>query len=764
MHRSPKGTQCRLTVRSGDVRRTPKTLALLLTASLLSGVAAYTTGDYAAVFGWDGDRSAALAKPSGAFTVRDGGNKTVSFSIFSNPPSYKWYNHSGYLPCLVTEFVRNNCNVKIMNFGDKVTIGGNDFVVAYSRVSITNNGTQQVTLSPGASTTIALTTPSNDVGPGQTVNHDFAVALDRFGASYAFPSEAALKAAGGWDDHFSHMRQFWDAKLAEIAQITTPDQQLNNAYRAGFIYTHIVKDGHTTNVGENGYDQMWDHDATGILASLLTIGYFSEAKDLLKLLPTGGTYADATWKYNWPWALYLLKTGDIAFAQQYWNTMNSTGRKIGADRTGPGGIMKMTNDIDGTGYWTIDNYAALFGLLCYAYNCERLGKATEKQWAENEYGVLLAAANAAMSKTVSNNRITYLPVSILNPNGAGEPDEMDANWAAAFFFGRWAWDGWLAGGLQNGPLLELVDPTYDYGFALCKQAGLPAHTYGGYPGYSTGYNAGYGAAGMRGDKYRTEAIRNYQFMVSNTQSGPFSWWESCGGPGPSAWEGMHPWGDGSCPHIWGQSAATKVLVESVVAEFYDGRVLVGRGVPTEWLEQGFSADNFPISGNKRMGITAKATAKRQVRLDINGAQPAGNIIFDLPIFANNIASATAGTIDAAKGTVILDPSVRTVTVTTTNDLPVPATNTRTAALVNKPGAHFSVRNNRLYLNFPQTGPLNRSSAHLYTVQGKLVESISLTDDKVAHGISLEGRAAGTYIVKLRHANGMAGETTTLRAR
>ncbi len=36
---------------------------------------------------------------------------------------------------------------------------------------------------------------------------------------------------------------------------------------------------------------------------------------------------------------------------------------IAADRTGPGGIMEETNDIDANGFWTIDNYEALMGLL-----------------------------------------------------------------------------------------------------------------------------------------------------------------------------------------------------------------------------------------------------------------------------------------------------------------------------------------------------------------------------------------------------------------
>src|SRR5581483_5542536 len=103
-------------------------------------------------------------------------------------------------------------------------------------------------------------------------------------------------------------------------------------------------------------------------------------------------------------------------------------------------------------------------------------------------------------------------------------------------------------------------------FARLQAAGYPAHTFGGFPGYSSGYNAGYGAAALRGTRYRSEGIHAYQFMIANTMNGPFSWWESINDPKPGPWVGTHPsGGTGDCPHMWGQSVATKVLLESVAA-------------------------------------------------------------------------------------------------------------------------------------------------------------------------------------------------------
>ena len=109
---------------------------------------------------------------------------------------------------------------------------------------------------------------------------------------------------------------------------------------------------------------------------------------------------------------------------------------------------------------------------------------------------------------------------------------------------------------------------------------------------------------------------------------------------------------------------TKVLIESIVAEFYDGRVLIGRGVPNEWLSKGktIEVSNFGISGKKRIDITIKAVSKNEISLMIGGDVPVNKIVFSLPVFIDNIAEATAGEIDNEDGSVMLSPKTRAVTV------------------------------------------------------------------------------------------------------
>ena len=93
------------------------------------------------------------------------------------------------------------------------------------------------------------------------------------------------------------------------------------------------------------------------------------------------------WTYPWVWAIYLLKTGDLSFVKANFATegaggktepsIKDTAHTIAADRTGPGGIMEETNDIDANGYWTIDNYEALMGLWSYHWLAQQVGDSSE---------------------------------------------------------------------------------------------------------------------------------------------------------------------------------------------------------------------------------------------------------------------------------------------------------------------------------------------------------------------------------------------------
>ena len=329
--------------------------------------------------------------------------------------------------------------------------------------------------------------------------------------------------------------------------------------------------------------------------------------------------------------------------------------------------MEETNDIDANGFWTIDNYEALMGLWTYRWLALQVGDAGEASWAGSQYSSLLAATNKTLNATISANHLNYLPCSMTEPNTSNRcANAEDANWAAPFLFGRWAWDGYLFGAPLSGPGVSLIDATYTYGFGRLAGS-LPPNTFGGYPTqyYSTAYNAGYGEWGLASNDYRSQGIASYQFMVANGQSGPYSWWESQQFPNPGApWAGVHPEaGNGSSPHAWGIANANMVLLDSLAAQRSDGSLVVGRGVPDSWVRGGqvISVANFPTTDGRHIGLSVRSSGGA-VTLTLTGDQPSGPVLFQLPAFVGNIAHASAGTVDEKTGTVTLAPSVHSVTV------------------------------------------------------------------------------------------------------
>lgn len=638
------------------------------------------TGAYgtASAIGWAGNAHGVVTCLGGRFYVQDPLNKAFGFGIYSGTPT-KWVAADGYLPAQITSFRSRGVTVVITEFADRVSIAGRAYVAVYCRVAVTNptNGVAVANPFPSAGL-VPLTVAANRVGPNTSVAHDYVVAVDRYGNSYAMPTPAELKAAGSFDRHFAHMRAFWNAQLSKIAQVSVPDGQLNDAYRSGFIYTLIARSGTHSNTGVNNYEAEFSHDVIGILANLFTQGDYQDAHALLldaRDVVGSPEYVDGLWTYSWPWAIYLLKTGDLGFVKANFSTSGAAGatqpsieqsaHRIAADRTGPNGIIGVTNDIDSNGNWTVDDYEALMGLAAYRYLARRVGDAAETQWVTAEYNSLLAATNAALAATMHRFHLDYLPCSMLEPNTANRcKNAKDANWAAPFLLGRWAWDGQLFGATIKGPGVDLIDATYSYGFG--RLAGkLPPDTFGGYPSnyYSSGYNAGYGSGGLASTRYRAQGIRSYEFMITHTQSGPYSWWESASAPSTtSPWIGSHPSaGGGSSPHAWGIANANKVLLDSLVAQAADGTLIVGRGIPNDWVASGnvISVTNFPSVNGKRLGVRM-SFGDRSVTLTLQGAT--ATVLFQLPQFVNDIAESSAGTVTQATGTVRLTASERTVTV------------------------------------------------------------------------------------------------------
>ncbi len=111
------------------------------------------------------------------------------------------------------------------------------------------------------------------------------------------------------------------------------------------------------------------------------------------------------------------------------------------------------------------------------------------------------------------------------------------------------------------------------------------------------------------------------------------------------------------------SQANGVLLASLVAQRTDGALVVGRGVPAQWLrgDPPISVTNFPTTDGRRLSLTISSSG-RSVSLRLLGQPPSGPVLFQLPQFIDNIATTSAGQVDEGTGTVTLSPATRSVTV------------------------------------------------------------------------------------------------------
>lgn len=683
-------------IESGATNAEYYTALLFLTQAYESCLKAETVGSYmyesnsglTSSFGWEGDKDAPIAYIDGSYRLRDNGNQMVTFGVKDIPGKVKWYNAEGYLPCFVSEYTKEGMEYKVENFANKHTIDGNDFEIAYSRMTVTNTTEEEKYLPRVSSNLIPLNEEAEStarISAGETIVRDYAIGADRFGGTYDYPDSAKIAEQGSFDENYAQMKEYWNNRLEPLTQLDLPDEQLVNAYKAGFIYTLIIRDdvngGKELHVGENGYDEMFDHDTIGIVASLLTEGDFTYAKEYLATLPAQLQYDDAKWKYSWPYALYLSKTGDYDFIEEKFDTIKTNTHNVETDRIDGGeGIIKRTNAIDSNGYWLIDNWAALAGLTTYQYLCDEMYEKygsdiyqTESVWAQEEYDSLLAVVEDTQREMRETYDYPYLSIDMNVPTEqSARGDVRDGNWASMFLFGRWGWDGWLFGAEQEGSeMISLIDDTYTHGFERREEVSDTIYNFGGYPHgyYSSAYNAGYGSTALRGEEYRDAGIKAYQFMIENAMSGPFGWWEGVDYPSESSpWDVAHAkGGGGSCQHMWGQSTATKVLIDSLVAEKIDEKIIIGRGVPQEWIIAGesFSISNHVVEQGKKIGYSiSTAEDGKTVTIEFAGDTTELPLSIELISFKNNIASVSGGfEYDEEAGIVTVPGGTKTVTVT-----------------------------------------------------------------------------------------------------
>jgi hypothetical protein len=69
--------------------------------------------------------------------------------------------------------------------------------------------------------------------------------------------------------------------------------------------------------------------------------------------------------------------------------------------------------------------------------------------------------------------------------------------------------------------------------------------------------------------------------------------------------------------------ANLVLLDSLIAERGDGTLIIGRGVPNNWVtsRQTIAVTNVPISGGHHLGVTVTTGGSASVTLTLTGDTP-----------------------------------------------------------------------------------------------------------------------------------------------
>jgi hypothetical protein len=623
--------------------------------------------------GWDGNYWPVFSYLSGSYFARgvpttyNASGTTIcgamySFSIYQTggsraAQSVQWSEDSGYLPALTTSFTSGSTAISIKDFADKATIAGSTFMLVYTRVSVTNNGSSAITLDPGGSGTnlVRLTSSSlNTVQPGATSQHDYVAAVDNFGSGVALPGTSTLAAdAPTLDSAYSTMSSYWNARVAETATISLPNLTLPNtgslanpgsamvnAYKAGTIYNLIMQVGEAQFSAANNYAWLLNHDVPGELMARFETGDFHDAQNLLLTARISedpsfneegaNWYYDGDWKTPAAWALYLAKTNDTTFVSQYFHDDASGSSPWGPSvytimhsiyqgQLASDGVLATSYDNDSSGRWLFDDYSALQGLAAYKYIATRLGNTTEAQYADSAYTSLLTHLNTLLGNNESANGFSYLPCTVDQPNSANRCSTYnDANWASPEWIGQDQWSTMLEGGTLSGIAgsASQGDALYAWGFGRLSANGLPYPTFGAFNGYSTAYNTAYSINGLYGTQYRDLPITSYAWQLSTTTGGPNAWWEA-NGSGPDSgnpWIGNHAGPEfGACPYAWPTSAQQQGLLESLVAEglsstgsgpyTFTRPLYIGRGVPNTWIASGqtISVGNLTTSYDASSG-------------------------------------------------------------------------------------------------------------------------------------------------------------------
>lgn len=678
-------------------------------------------------FGWENDASKSLSTmggtlyPGGANGSRNGQVQPIRYTVSMDGVEYKpdetsakrrqntpWYQADGYMNSPISEWNAGDTgiHIKIQHVANRVL--NNSATVVFSQVTLTNTTSKaqsvDVNISASSSVEVPLTAvPTLDGSQfmiyRQNVPANTEVQLDFAALATGTVTPEQLKGLGNFDDQYAEVKAYYDKRLTKLARpISLPDQEMVNAYVNSMIVMwetmvqvsngdYEIRGDAGNRCGVYNYDRYFSHDVPNMVEQFIRDGYIDLAKRIMQSSyyqrlaynPQQG-YLDAIPKYIIPYATLWQVMGTderaVYFTDTVKNDIKKAAQNISVFMTGPNGLMSKSNTLDnGSDYLVVDNFAVMHGYAAYAYLCSEWGWTNEAAWADERVETVNNALNRMLEDSMERRDVDWYMCAL--EDGAGfwtrHTDGSviyDGNWlGTTFMMSTFPWDAVLRGYDLGGAWADYLDASLDNAFSLKAQRGdIPDDSWGAWWGHEYGavYNVGMSVPLLYSEKYRTMAVKSCEWMLDN-QSAPFQWGESFDkGQNDNDW--TRP---AAGYETWGLGFLRQGLLEATASVKTDGTVIIGRGIPNEWLCSSAPIEWQNIAvGNGRQFDTLKLYAPnaKTIHLQLTGDGAWGQIVLNLPALKGNIASVSTGSFDNASGTVTVSGNTKELTVTLKNDI------------------------------------------------------------------------------------------------
>lgn len=587
----------------------------------------------------------------------------------------KWGLAESYLPFPQSVWVHDNIQFEVTHVGRRML--ENTINAVYTRVTLTNldnisHNVNVVVLGKSASercfplknTKVTLegksvTTETKKLAKGKSLSFEFVSPAN------GEAEKKLILAQGDFRKNYILEKQRLEEKLSKLTMPTAlPDDRFLNLWKASMFHmwnATVKTDADYEQRGSGGclsefyqYDRTFDHDVPDMVIQYIIEGNWDVARRIMK----GATYdrlgqgelkleayLDAVPKFMVTYAQYLQFTGDKSyFTSDIMNKLKTCSRAVQkmreftdeARQKGVYGLIHKGSTLDNNfnTYTLVDDFAALHGFTAYKYVCDCFGMKEESEWAYNQMKDLNDCLNKAIRKSVDESGLEWY--------NACFSFDMDStlvsgpgNWlGTTFMMPTFPWNAQLKGFDLGGEWLQYLDNSIGKWLETARFYGAPKGSVGAWWGakYGAAYNTGMVMPLLTSDRYRTLIPESIEWLLDN-QTAPFIWGESFHKP---KYEG-----DWTRPEVdyetWGLGFIRQAMLQMCASVKGNSDVIIGRGIPNNWIESGkqIAWERIHINDGKLINLSIQKK-DNTIEVIVSGDANTGNYIIDLPYCVGKI--------------------------------------------------------------------------------------------------------------------------------